>query len=371
MSWFLKSVTSEKSYTDAKTEWGLTNCGQYIYDLSGAPIADGAPLTASNWRKIDTTIDASLNPLVAYWVKGELASGDSGSGDSGSGDSGSTLTELTVNDGNYPGIAESTIVTGVPTNAEVEIVSFTFNSVWTSHSWSNFGFTKYNNQNNVFLLYAHNNNDSGFIKVTFTVTNAGDLTIQHDPGRWKTDTLSTSETASYNYDNQSGTIQEAHSEQGLESYFFTDLVIRYGSGDSGSGDSGSGDSGSGDSGSSNLQPLTDSTIGQAVTDWMAGGATKDTVIATYGSIGAWDTSQVTNMQDLFRDTTFNEDITNWDVSNVTNLSWMFYGNADFSQNITIWNVTTTNLTNMFRRANAMKADYNNVANTPPSSFFNQ
>lgn len=85
MSWFLKSVTSEKSYTDAKTEWGLTNCGQYIYDLSGAPIADGAPLTASNWRKIDTTTDPSLNPLVAYWVKGELASGDSGSSGSGSG----------------------------------------------------------------------------------------------------------------------------------------------------------------------------------------------------------------------------------------------------------------------------------------------
>jgi hypothetical protein len=94
MSWFLKSVTSEKSYTDAKTEWGLTNCGQYIYDLSGAPIADGAPLTASNWRKIDTTIDASLNPLVAYWVKGELASGDSGSG--GSGSSAAAFNKLVV-----------------------------------------------------------------------------------------------------------------------------------------------------------------------------------------------------------------------------------------------------------------------------------
>ena len=74
MSWFLKSVTSEKSWTDAKIEWGLTNPGLYIYDLSGAPIANGATLTSSHWRKIDTTTDPSLNPLVGYWVKGDIAS---------------------------------------------------------------------------------------------------------------------------------------------------------------------------------------------------------------------------------------------------------------------------------------------------------
>jgi len=37
-----------------------------------------------------------LNPLVAYWVKGELASGDSGSGDSGSGDSAPLFNKLVV-----------------------------------------------------------------------------------------------------------------------------------------------------------------------------------------------------------------------------------------------------------------------------------
>jgi surface protein len=38
----------------------------------------------------------------------------------------------------------------------------------------------------------------------------------------------------------------------------------------------------------------------------------------YG-IGAWNTSKVTNMQDMFNEATvFNQDISLWDVSKVTN-----------------------------------------------------
>lgn len=66
--WYLKSVSSEKTWTNAKTEWGDlgTSYGQYIYDLSGSIQPGSSDLT---WRKIDTATDPSLNPLSAYWFK--------------------------------------------------------------------------------------------------------------------------------------------------------------------------------------------------------------------------------------------------------------------------------------------------------------
>jgi hypothetical protein len=244
--WYLKSVSSEKTWTNAKTEWGLTNCGQYIYDLSGAPIADGAPLTASNWRKIDTTTDPSLNPLVAYWVKGELASGDSGSGDSGSGDSGSgdsgsgdsgsgdsgsgsgvsEQQNLIVNNGNYTGLTETTIATGVPTNTEIEIVSYTLTNT-DSAAVSNIAFTKYHDQNNVFVLYGVlPSGRSVVLKITFSISSEGVLTIQHNGSVLAKgyDQL-TSETASNSYDDP--LVVYGPTNGGADYHHFTDLIIRY------------------------------------------------------------------------------------------------------------------------------------------------
>src|SRR5690554_1871271 len=57
-----------------------------------------------------------------------------------------------------------------------------------------------------------------------------------------------------------------------------------------------------------------------------------------------DTSQVTNMSDLFAGSDFNQDIGYWDVSNVTTMHLMFYEAASFNQPIGNWDVS--NVTDM-------------------------
>ena len=74
--------------------------------------------------------------------------------------------------------------------------------------------------------------------------------------------------------------------------------------------------------------------------------------ADYGTIDKWNTSQVTNMQNLFVDkTTFNENIGSWNVSNVTDMSDMFYSALAFNQDIGSWNVgNVTDMSWMFYNA---------------------
>jgi surface protein len=66
-------------------------------------------------------------------------------------------------------------------------------------------------------------------------------------------------------------------------------------------------------------------------------------------ISEWDTSQVTNMSNLFYEKRqFNSDISNWDVSNVTNMSWMFKDCEIFNQPLDKWNVSNvTDMNGMF------------------------
>ena len=61
-------------------------------------------------------------------------------------------------------------------------------------------------------------------------------------------------------------------------------------------------------------------LNKAVSDWIAGGTLKDAVVAHYGEIEIWDTSEVTNLAYVFSEkTTFNADISKWIVSKVTNM----------------------------------------------------
>ena len=67
-------------------------------------------------------------------------------------------------------------------------------------------------------------------------------------------------------------------------------------------------------------------------------------------IGGWNTSRVTNMQNMFFQTSFNQPIGGWNVSSVTNMGNMFaecYTNA-FNQDIDAWDVSNvTNMSQMF------------------------
>lgn len=66
-------------------------------------------------------------------------------------------------------------------------------------------------------------------------------------------------------------------------------------------------------------------------------------------IGQWDTSQITNMSELFKNNRlFNEDISNWNVSNVRYMDFMFYGAQNFNHDISNWNVSNViSMTGMF------------------------
>ena len=62
-------------------------------------------------------------------------------------------------------------------------------------------------------------------------------------------------------------------------------------------------------------------------------------------IGGWDVSNVTNMQQMFCEAElFNQPIGDWDVSNVTKMTGMFDGAENFNQPIGDWDVS--NVTDM-------------------------
>ena len=87
----------------------------------------------------------------------------------------------------------------------------------------------------------------------------------------------------------------------------------------------------------------------AVDAWVSN---QSSATSTYDEINTWDTSQVTDMSELFKNkTNFNSNISGWDVSNVTNMYRMFYYAENFNQDISNWNTSNvTNMSNMFREA---------------------
>merc|ERR1712072_928821 len=85
-------------------------------------------------------------------------------------------------------------------------------------------------------------------------------------------------------------------------------------------------------------------------------------------IGAWDTSGVTTMRNMFKGNTwskvpFNQDISAWAVHSVTDMSGMFYLSA-FNQDIGGWAVqSVTDMSNMFYRVGAFNGDIGGLTRT--------
>lgn len=68
---------------------------------------------------------------------------------------------------------------------------------------------------------------------------------------------------------------------------------------------------------------------------------------------SWDTSNVTNMTQMFRGSNFNGDISGWNTGAVTNMSYMFQNATAFNGNISAWNTgAVTNMSYMFQNATA-------------------
>ena len=66
-----------------------------------------------------------------------------------------------------------------------------------------------------------------------------------------------------------------------------------------------------------------------------------------GDISKWNVSNVTNMICMFYETVFNQDISNWNVSNVKNMKGMFM-RSQFNSDISNWDVSNIeSMTSMF------------------------
>jgi len=66
-----------------------------------------------------------------------------------------------------------------------------------------------------------------------------------------------------------------------------------------------------------------------------------------GDISKWNVSNITNMSRVFTNTEFSGDISNWNVSNVTNMREMF-AHSKFNGDISKWDVShVTNMSHMF------------------------
>ncbi len=84
------------------------------------------------------------------------------------------------------------------------------------------------------------------------------------------------------------------------------------------------------------------TLRAAVKEWLDDDKKAE---ASYGHISGWDTSEVTDMSELFSfATSFNQPIGDWDVSNVIDMHGMFYRATSFNQPIGNWDVS--NVTDM-------------------------
>ena len=85
-----------------------------------------------------------------------------------------------------------------------------------------------------------------------------------------------------------------------------------------------------------------------------------------GDISKWNVSNVTNMGDMFFECkSFNKDISSWDVSNVKDMNGMFYKCESFNQDISNWVVSNvTNMGEMFYKCFKFNQDISkwNVSN---------
>ena len=79
------------------------------------------------------------------------------------------------------------------------------------------------------------------------------------------------------------------------------------------------------------------------------------------SLNSWDVSSVANMSAMFRDAiTFNQPLNSWTVSEVTDMSVMFYEATAFNQPLNSWTVSSvTTMAAMFSGAKAFNKPLNN------------
>ena len=93
----------------------------------------------------------------------------------------------------------------------------------------------------------------------------------------------------------------------------------------------------------------------AFEDWSNGFNGADSL--TYNASDAPDLTGVTSLAEMFKDTTFNGDISGWDTSSITDMDAMFEGATSFNQDIGGWDTSSvTSMSHMFGGATAFNQD---------------
>ena len=114
---------------------------------------------------------------------------------------------------------------------------------------------------------------------------------------------------------------------------------------------------------SDLASITDFDFYTAVDLWFTNQALAE---STYGLIGNWNVSAVTNMSYAFSPSrnggsvkaTFNEDISAWDTSSVGDMSEMFFNAESFNQPLTFDTSNVYNMDYMFYQAESFNQPLN-------------
>ncbi len=85
-------------------------------------------------------------------------------------------------------------------------------------------------------------------------------------------------------------------------------------------------------------------------------AFQGTYLGSAGDMNEWDVSGVTNMEDMFRESNFDQRIGEWDVSSVIRMNYMF-GMSPFNQDISGWDVSNVeDMTFLFRLCSSFNQD---------------
>ena len=91
-----------------------------------------------------------------------------------------------------------------------------------------------------------------------------------------------------------------------------------------------------------------------------------------GSLSEWDTANVEDMSSMFSEAhSFNTDISSWDTSSVTNMAYMFNNAGKFNQDISSWDTSNvTTMASMFYSATSFNQDISswNTSNVTDMSF---
>ena len=102
----------------------------------------------------------------------------------------------------------------------------------------------------------------------------------------------------------------------------------------------------------------DTGVAKGVTWTVVDLSTLNSMISNGDDVTKVVTSLITDMSYMFyNNSTFNQDISGWDVSNVTNMAYMFAFNTSFNQYISSWDVSNvTNMNGMFESATSFNQD---------------